>query len=66
MLVSYRCEKCRESKPAMQFDPRVESGIIVRNDTCDRCIWEIKDWRSQRLPRQRVQHAGGDKMRVMT
>ena len=53
-MQTYRCEKCHETKPAIQFDPRVESGVIVRNDTCNRCIWEIEAQRSRRQPRQRV------------
>ena len=65
MEISYCCEKCREDKPAIQFSPRVESGVIVRNDTCNRCLWGIDDCRRQRQPRRREARAANGVTSVM-
>lgn len=40
-VVTFRCARCRQEKPAIQFHPLTEAGILIRTDSCASCCQEI-------------------------
>ncbi len=40
-VVTYRCARCGAEKPAAQFQPVSQDGILVRVDSCAACCQEI-------------------------
>jgi hypothetical protein len=40
-VVTYRCARCRAEKPAIEFNPLAEDGILLRSDSCVPCCREI-------------------------
>lgn len=49
-VVTYRCARCRVEKPAIEFQPATEAGILIRSDSCSPCCQEIAAIRRE-LPR---------------
>ena len=47
--VRFRCERCRELKPARNFDIRFDGQSIIRSDCCDDCrrIIDQLRWRER-------------------
>ena len=40
-VVTFRCARCRLEKPAVEFHPLAEAGILIRADSCASCCQEI-------------------------
>lgn len=40
-VVTFHCVRCRLEKPAVQFHPLTEAGILIRADSCAPCCQEI-------------------------
>lgn len=40
-IITYRCARCGADKPAIQFQPTAQDGILVRVDSCADCCREI-------------------------
>lgn len=40
-VVTYRCARCRLEKPAIEFHPFTDAGILIRADSCAPCCQEI-------------------------
>ena len=40
-VVTFRCARCRLEKPAVEFHPLAEAGILIRDDSCASCCQEI-------------------------
>lgn len=40
-VITYRCARCRLEKPAFEFHPQAEAGILIRADSCASCCQEI-------------------------
>jgi len=40
-VITYRCARCGADKPATQFQPVSQDGILVRVDSCASCCEEI-------------------------
>jgi hypothetical protein len=40
-IVTFRCSRCGLEKPALQFQPVTDAGILIRSDSCAPCCQEI-------------------------
>lgn len=40
-VVTYQCARCRVQKPAIEFQPAAEAGILIRSDSCSTCCQKI-------------------------
>ncbi len=40
-VVTFRCARCGQEKPAIQFQPVTDAGILIRADSCAPCCQEI-------------------------